>query len=125
MQPLRRREQQRAILHVDVARALERRFTYTLLLLVVVPRVVFSSSFADAAVAVSVWWVAWVMVAVTPLPARLPRAVVHRARGARLRRWADAAFIHLGQARLGVGSRACMSPFLLTLPRPHSRDERV
>lgn len=74
---------------------LARRFAYLTTFLLALPRVLASMGHNGVAVAMLVWS-ALALFAATP-PPRIPRAIVHRPRADRFRRWTDAALLRLGE----------------------------
>lgn len=82
---------------------LHQRFVYLTMLVLALPRVIASAGTNTAAV-VMVIWSALALVAAGRAP-KLPRAVVHRPRPARLRAWANRVLLRLGELPLAPCGR--------------------
>lgn len=87
---------------------LARRFAYLTMFLLALPRVLASMGHNDAAVAALVWS-ALALFTATRVP-RIPRAIVHRRRDARLRAWTDAALLRFGELPVVSCALHALSP---------------
>lgn len=87
---------------------LGRRMMYLTMLLLALPHVIASAGTGTAAVVMFVWSaLALLTAARTP---RIPRAIVHRRRAARLRAWRDAVWRRLGELPLAPNGRHVLPP---------------
>lgn len=95
---------------------IRQRILYLLLLSVLLPRVIFSHTVGDGAV-VMVVWSGIGLELMRRISHPIPRAIVRRDRGARLRRWGGMVLEHLGRASITSGMR-CASPWEFPMPSP-------
>jgi hypothetical protein len=101
-----------------------RRFTYLMMFLLALPRVLASMGHNGVAVAALVWSaLALFTAARTP---RIPRAIVHRRRGARLLAWTDAALLRFGELPVvSYAPHALPPPWTLAAGTPNEQLARL